>query len=89
MLIFNFNDSSLENGVKRIFGPNKTDKNLGSYIYESMKVIMIDKNNIHVFATFKVVLLDLKNFNNNQKLIIISFSLKLRLTNMLLTLEFT
>ncbi len=47
------------------------------HIHELTEVIMVNKDKDLVFATFQIVALSLKGFNNSQELLIVSFVLSL------------
>lgn len=53
-----------------------------------MRIVIVDKEKNFMFATLKVIPPSCESFNTSQKLIIISFKLKLRIKSMPLELDF-
>ena len=58
--------------LKELLGPADTTKAQIFCIQESKEVIMVNKNEDLIFATFQVMAPSLKSFNNNKKLLIVS-----------------
>ena len=58
--------------LKKFLGLANLTKIQTLYIYKLTKVIIVSKNKDLVFIAFQIVALNLKDFNNSQKLLVVS-----------------
>ena len=61
--------------LEKLLSPANLLKTQIFYTYKVIKVIIIYENKYFILIIFSIIMLYLKNFNNSQKLIIISFIL--------------